>query len=118
MGSYAGLHTRKDEQTANICYSRECIMNEQKEKFGLTHPQQRIWYTEKLHPGTGMWNNAGTLKVKGRLDYPLLEKAVNMFINDNESARLRIGVKDNAPYQYIADYKPLKLDLLDFTERT
>lgn len=92
-------------------------MSEKKQQYVLTHAQQRIWYTEKLHPGTGMWNNAGTLKIRGKLDFTLLEYAVNVFLRDNESARFRIGVKDGVPYQYIKDYEYYKVDFIDFTER-
>ena len=92
-------------------------MSEKQQHYALTHPQQRIWYTEKLHPGTGMWNNAGTLKIKGKLDYALLERAVNVFLRDNESARLRLGLEGGVPYQYVADYQYCKIDCLDFTDR-
>ncbi len=88
----------------------------QQQKVGLTHPQQRIWYTEKLHPGTGMWNNAGTLKIKGHIDYPLLEKALNIFLKENDSIRLRIGVDTGVPYQYIAPYEFYHAEVFDFSE--
>ena len=85
-------------------------------KYELTHPQQRIWYMEKLHPGTGMWNNAGTLKIRGRIDYTLLERAVNIFLKENESIRLRVGVDKGVPYQYVAPYEPYRAEILDFSE--
>lgn len=86
-------------------------------RYGLTHPQQRVWYTEKLHPGTGMWNNAGTLKIRGTLDYTLLARAVNLFIEENESIRLRFGIDGSEPYQYIQPYAPYEVDVLDFAGR-
>lgn len=92
-------------------------MNKQELRYALTHPQQRVWYTEKLHPGTGMWNNAGTLKIKGKLDYALLERAILRFIEENESIRLRVGMDGNTPYQYIADEMPSQVDILDFSDR-
>lgn len=92
-------------------------MKNDNQNFKLTHPQQRVWYSEKLHPGTGMWNNAGTMKIKGRIDYPLLERSLNAFIEDNESARIQIGIKDGTPYQYIAKYTPFRLDVLDFSNK-
>ena len=52
-------------------------MKEQKLRYALTQPQQRVWLSEKLYPGTGMWNNAGTLKIKGELNYALLARAMN-----------------------------------------
>lgn len=91
-------------------------MSEQTKRYRLTHPQQRIWYMERLHPGTGMWNISGNLKIKGRIDYALLERAVNMFLCDNESARLRIGEEDGVPYQYIAEYEYRRFDFIDFSD--
>lgn len=84
-------------------------------KYELTHPQQRIWYTEKLHPGTGMWNNAGTLKIKGHIDYALLDRALNIFLQENESIRLRVSTDRGAPYQYVAPYEPYHAETLDFS---
>ncbi len=92
-------------------------MNSQKIRYTLTHPQQRVWYTEKLHPGTGMWNNSGTLKIKGELNYALLEQAINLFIKENESIRLRIGLDNGTPYQYVQEYKPYSIDVMDFCDR-
>jgi hypothetical protein len=77
-------------------------MNQQNSGYTLSHPQQRIWYAEKLHPGTGMWNNAGTLKIKGRLDFALFETALNIMLRDNETLRIRVGQRDGVPYQYVA----------------
>jgi amino acid adenylation domain-containing protein/thioester reductase-like protein len=92
-------------------------MNQQNLQYALSHPQQRIWYAEMLHPGTGMWNNAGTLKIRGRLDFALLETAVNIMLRDYETLRIRIGQKEGVPYQYVADYAPQTVDLIDFSER-
>ena len=92
-------------------------MNQQDLQYALSHPQQRIWYAEMLHPGTGMWNNAGTLKIRGRLDFTLLEKAVNVMLRDYETLRIRIGEKDGVPYQYVAAYVPQTIDVVDFSGR-
>ncbi|MEL7609110.1 MAG: amino acid adenylation domain-containing protein [Bacillota bacterium] len=87
------------------------------EFYPLTHPQQRIYYTERLRPGTSMWNNAGTIKIRGYLDFELLEKAVLCYVRDNPSLRLRITERDGVPMQYISDEIPAKLDILDFSAR-
>ena len=88
---------------------------EQKQLHPLTHPQQRIWYTEKLHPGTGMWNNAGTVKIKGALNFELLGRALNLFIENNEAMRLRITEVDGKPYQYVREHEEQTFDYLDFS---
>ncbi len=92
-------------------------MNQHYTTYTLSHPQQRIWYAEMLHPGTGMWNNAGTLKIKGHLDFTLLEEAINITLRDNESLRIRVGQRDGAPYQYVAEYQPQSIDVVDFSAR-
>ncbi|MEI6101511.1 MAG: condensation domain-containing protein, partial [Eubacteriales bacterium] len=86
-----------------------------KKLYPLTHPQKRIWYTEKLHPGTGMWNNAGTIKVKGPLNVALMEKAVNHVIKNNEALRIRISQVDGEPFQYVNEYEQRRLDYFDFS---
>lgn len=88
---------------------------DRKNLFPLSHPQRRIWYSEKLHPGTSMWNNAGTLKIKGKLDVPLMEKAILAFIENSEAIRLRITEVNGVPYQYCAPFFRKKIDVLDFS---
>lgn len=84
--------------------------------YPLTHPQQRIWLSEKLHPGTGMWNNAGTIKVRGPLDEGLLEKAVNHVIKNNEALRICITQVNGEPFQYVREFEYKKLEFLDFSQ--
>lgn len=84
-------------------------------RYPLTHPQSRIWHVEQSHPGTSMWNNAGTLKIRGRLDFDLLDKAIQLFLEANESLRLRICLVDGQPMQYVAAHRPVHIDRLDFS---
>jgi fengycin family lipopeptide synthetase D len=83
--------------------------------YPLTHPQQRIWYTEKLHPGTSMWNNAGTLKITGALDLTLMTKSINLFIKNNEAMRIRITEVEGKPFQYVCPFVYSSFDYLDFS---
>ena len=85
------------------------------EQYALTHPQSRIWCVEQSHPGTSMWNNAGTLKIHGTLDFDLLDRAVQLFLEANESLRLRICLNEGQPVQYVAPYAPIHIDRLDFS---
>lgn len=60
-------------------------MNDQIKYYPLTHPQKGIWYTEKLHPHTSFGNIAGTVRIKGDIDYLLMEKAINYVLETNDS---------------------------------
>ncbi|HEX2946424.1 MAG TPA: condensation domain-containing protein [Clostridia bacterium] len=87
------------------------------EFYPLTHPQKGIWYTEKMYPGTSIGNIAATLRIKGNVDYGLLERAVNLFIEKNDAARLRVIEENDEPKLYISEYTYHKLDLYDFQDK-
>lgn len=83
--------------------------------YPLTHPQKGIWYTEKLYPDTSINNIAATLRLKGDINYKILEKAINTIIKDNDSLRLRFVERNGTPYQYISKYEIIKIDYYDFS---
>ncbi len=85
--------------------------------FPLTNPQMGIWNTEKTHPGTSIGVIAATEKIRGDIDYPTLERAINLFIERNEGLRLRFTVRDGDPRQYLAPYAWHPIDFVDFTGR-
>lgn len=86
------------------------------EYYPLTHPQMSIWYTEKMFPNTSISNVAGTARIKGIVDFDLLEKAINLFIEKNDSFRIRITNKNGEEKQYINTYQYRKIDFLDFSK--
>ena len=83
--------------------------------YQLTHPQKAIWYTEKMYSGTSIGNIAANLRLMGKVDYTLLEKAINVFIEKNDAARLRIVEVDGEPRQYVSEYIYHKFDFYDFS---
>jgi amino acid adenylation domain-containing protein/thioester reductase-like protein len=83
--------------------------------YPLTHPQKGIWYTEKLYPGTSIGNIAGTLKIKGKVNFCLLKKACEIFIKKNDSLRLQFREIDGEPYQYISKYSYSPVSIFDFS---
>lgn len=92
-------------------------MDSSRTYYPLTHPQKAMWFTEKLHLHTSIGNIAGTLRIKEKVDYPLLEKAINAFIKKNDSMRLRIAELDGEPRQYFSEYACRKIDFFDFSEK-
>ncbi len=87
--------------------------------YPLTHPQKGIWYLEKMYPGTSVGTIAGTVRIKGKVDFKLLEQAINIVIEKNDGLRLRICIgEDSEPKQYLANYQYKKFDFFDFTRKT
>jgi hypothetical protein len=54
--------------------------NDNNRLYPLTHPQKRIWYLEKLYPDTSLYNIGGPSRIKGQVNFTLLEEAIQLFI--------------------------------------
>lgn len=86
------------------------------ENYPLTHAQKRIWYLEKLHPGTSMHNIGGIIRIKGMVDLTILEESIQQVIKINDSIRIRIDEDYERVTQSISGYQRKPLDVLDFTQ--
>lgn len=82
----------------------------------LTHPQKRVWYVEKIYPDTSLYNIGGTIKIKGSINFDILEKSINLFIKRNEGLRLRFTEQFGEVRQYTSSYERIKLDFLNFSK--
>lgn len=83
--------------------------------YPLTYSQKSIWYTEKLYPETSLGIVAGTFRIKDNIDYTVLEKAINIFVKNNEALRTRIIEENGEVNQYYASYEPFAVELKDFS---
>jgi len=84
--------------------------------YSLTHPQKRVWYTEKIHPNTPVHNIGGTARFKGLIDFEILQKALNHFVKTNEGLNLRMVEEDGDVRQYVQDFEEDKIDLAKWRE--
>ena len=92
------------------------IEPEEKKLHPLTHPQKRVWYTEQITPGTGMFNIGGICRIKGEIDPDIMEKAVLMMMNRNHSMRLKVINLNGEPKQYVRDIEEFSLPYIDFSD--
>ena len=90
------------------------MINTEKTYYSLSHPEKRIWYTEKFHPGSSMWNIPFTVKFTTEVNTELLQTAINLTIRQNDGLRLRFVEIDGLPKQYVSDYEEKKFDYFDF----
>jgi amino acid adenylation domain-containing protein/non-ribosomal peptide synthase protein (TIGR01720 family) len=91
-------------------------MSSKESQLELSQPQQRIWYVEKLYPNTPIHNLGGIVKINGEVDLLLLEKAINMFVKNNEGIRMTFSENSGIPYQKIKAFRPENLEFQDFSE--
>ena len=102
-----GLTEYKKLITGNIVYTPRY--------YKLSRPQISIWNTEKMYPNTNIGNIAGTIIITEKIDFQILEKAINMVLQYNNGLRLRITEEDGQPQQYISKYNYSKIDHFDFS---
>ena len=84
--------------------------------YPLTHPQKRIWYTEKIYPETSLHNIGGPIRIKGKIDFNILEESINIFIKNNDGLRLRFVEENGEVRQFVSYHKKLKIDFVDFSK--
>ena len=82
-----------------------------KELYNLTYPQKSIWLTEQFYSNTNIANVSGTLTIHEKVNFKILEKALNMFVKNNDSMRIKLTLVENTPKQYIGEYNWFNIDI-------
>ena len=93
-------------------------MTEQSNSLILTHPQQSIWYLERMNPDSGIGNISGTLWIEEELDYECYQDMANDIVRRNEGMRLRMREENGQIVQYLADYEFFPIGNFDFTGKS
>src|SRR5215510_6098193 len=82
----------------------------------LSFAQRRLWFISQLHPAGCAYNIPFALRLKGRLDVPALEQALNEIIRRHESLQTTFGIVNGDVSQKIAPHSPLSLLVEDLSE--
>lgn len=86
-----------------------------KDGYPLSHPQKRIWYTEKLHPQLPVHTLGGMVRVQGKVKLDVLEAAIHLFIQKNDALRLNYQEEETV-LQFVGEYEPQPLQVFDFRQ--
>lgn len=78
--------------------------------YNLTNPQKSIWLTEQFFKGTPIENITGCVIVLEKLNLKALQKAINLFVKNNDSFRLKFTVKDDKPLQYLSSFSEFEIE--------
>ena len=91
--------------------------------YPLSFSQQRLWFIDRLEPGSAAYNLADALRLQGRLDRALLEWVLAEIVRRHEVLRSTFtmvtgieGVEEgmgNRPMQAVTPPSPLPLPLVD-----
>ncbi|WP_259469659.1 condensation domain-containing protein, partial [Pseudomonas savastanoi] len=84
----------------------------------LSFSQRQLWFLDQMEPGNAFYNVPTAILLKGTLDVPVLEKALNELIMRHEMLRTTFASVDGEPRQIVHPVMALampKVDLRDLS---
>ncbi|WP_413791435.1 amino acid adenylation domain-containing protein [Pseudomonas sp. N4] len=82
----------------------------------LASVQQGIWLDQIAHPDLPYYNIGMSLEIKGEIDIPLFEKAIELVANNHDALRLSFSHEGGIGRQRVLPEVKVKLDIVEFTE--
>jgi amino acid adenylation domain-containing protein len=95
------------------------LPKERKGAMALSFAQQRLWFLDRLEPGSSFYNVPAVFRVRGRLDVEVLKRSLKEILRRHESLRTTFGEEGGEAVQRIGDEGTLDLvvsDLVGFPE--
>ncbi|HEU0079960.1 MAG TPA: amino acid adenylation domain-containing protein, partial [Longimicrobiaceae bacterium] len=81
----------------------------------LSFAQQRLWFIDRLEPGSAVYNISLTPRLGGELDEAALERALGEVIRRHEALRTTFREVDGSPVQVISPFGGFTLPIEDLT---
>ncbi|WP_083296527.1 non-ribosomal peptide synthetase [Duganella sp. HH101] len=86
------------------------------EDMPLSFAQQRLWFLDRLEPGSAFYNIPAAVRLSGQLDVAALHGALNEIVRRHEALRTCFGSANDAPLQVIAPVLELALSIDDLSD--
>ncbi len=83
-----------------------------KNMYSLTNPQKSIWFTNEFYKGTPIANVMGNVKIAQKIDFEALKQAINLYVQKNDSFRLKFVVQNDTVMQYVDDFTEFDVDIV------
>ncbi|HST62463.1 MAG TPA: amino acid adenylation domain-containing protein, partial [Longimicrobium sp.] len=112
VNSRAGL-TRQQKQERLRKVLAERISRTRTEP--ASYAQERLWFLDRLQPGSSVYNLPLIRRLGGALDPAALERALGEIVRRHESLRTTFQERDGAPVQVIAPFGGLALPVEDLS---
>ncbi|MDB4949056.1 MAG: Malonyl CoA-acyl carrier protein transacylase, partial [Gemmatimonadetes bacterium] len=77
--------------------------------------QARLWVVDRLDPGGAFYTMSSPLRIRGALDVPALERALDAVRERHESLRTTFAERGGAPVQVIHPFAPVPLGVDDLS---
>ncbi|MCA1567661.1 MAG: amino acid adenylation domain-containing protein [Acidobacteria bacterium] len=77
--------------------------------FPLSFAQERLWFLDRLTPGSAFYNCPAAVRLTGQLDVSALERTLGEIIRRHAVLRARFPMIDGQPVQLIDPFAPFRL---------
>ena len=84
-------------------------------RFALSLSQKNIWDLERLLPGTSVNNISTTIRIRGRVDFMLLQESILLVLKSDASMRTRIVMENGTPMQVHEPFEDEVFPVFDFS---
>ncbi len=81
----------------------------------LSFAQERLWLVDRLAPGLAVYNLPYAVRLRGELDVPALERALNEITRRHEALRTSFALVAGEPRQVVHPFEPWELAVVDLT---
>ena len=85
-------------------------------RFPLSFAQQRLWFLDRLEPGSPLYNIPSVLKITGDLNIAALEKSFNEVIKRHEVLRTTFDEQNGQPVQVIQPQLEIPIEQIDLSQ--
>ena len=82
----------------------------------LSFSQQLIWLATQLDKSTASFNRLSVMRVIGRLEHAILQRALSTIVERHEALRSRIVTENGAPRAYLLATDTIPLPVTDLSE--
>ena len=88
-----------------------------KDVYDLTTPQKSILLTEEFYGKTNINNVCGTFYSTEKLDFKTLEKSLNVFLQKNDSFKIKLKKINEETKQYFCDFEDIVFEMVDIKNK-
>jgi amino acid adenylation domain-containing protein len=81
--------------------------------YPLSFSQQRLWFLDRLEPGSAAYNLPDALRLRGRLDPAVLARVLGEIVRRHEVLRTTFGLVAGRPVQTVSPAGPFPLPRVD-----
>jgi amino acid adenylation domain-containing protein len=82
----------------------------------LSFAQQRLWFLQRLEPGSAAYNIPFAARLTGVLDIGAIQRALQTIVDRHESLRTTFAEMDDTPVQVVAASSTVRLPLVDVSQ--